>query len=280
MRRNRGASVILLCCLASNATPGNAQGKPEDTLKIGVSGPFTGGSSPMGESMRNGIRLAVEEINGIGGVNGRKIELIERDDRAEPDAGAKIAAEFTSRKVVAAIGIVNTGVGLASIDAYQKAKIPLILAVATGTSLTKKYAPPAAIENYIFRVAPTLDQEAQTLAADLQRRGLKKVAMLADATAYGAALPAFLGRRSRRDDEKYVVDGEGQFWQSRLCVRRGCTARHADSLEAEGGRAIACCRCVHAGVVRCCQQHNGACVFGDNRSRHENLKKWTETDDE
>ena len=52
------------------------------TIKIGLSGPFTGGSSPMGESMRNGVRLAVEEINGIGGIHGKTIELIERDDQA------------------------------------------------------------------------------------------------------------------------------------------------------------------------------------------------------
>lgn len=98
----------------------------------------------MGESTRNGIRLAVDEINDIGVINGRKIELIERDDEAKNEVGAKIADELTRQKVVATIGIVNTGVGLASIDAYQKAKIPLMIAVSTGTSLTRKYLPPAA----------------------------------------------------------------------------------------------------------------------------------------
>jgi branched-chain amino acid transport system substrate-binding protein len=161
-------------------------------IRIGVSGPFTGGSAPMGESMRNGIRLAVAEINGIGGLNGRKIELLERDDEAKPEVGAKIAQEFTGQKVVAAIGIVNTGVGLASIDAYQKAKIPLVVAVSTGTSLPKKYAPPAAPENYIFRIAPTLDLEAKVLLADLKRKGVESTAILADTTAYGdAGLKAF-----------------------------------------------------------------------------------------
>jgi branched-chain amino acid transport system substrate-binding protein len=174
-----------------------AQSKPVDTIKIGVSGPFSGGSSPMGESMRNGIRIAVEEINSVGGVAGKKIELIERDDQAKPDLGAKIADEFTKQKVVAAIGIVNTGVGLTSIDAYQKAKIPLMIAVSTGTSLTRKYAPPAASENYIFRVAPTLDIEVKTLVDDLNRRNLTKIAILADTTAYGdAGLKAFREKSS------------------------------------------------------------------------------------
>ena len=111
------------------------------TIRIGLSGPFTGGSAPMGESMRNGVRLAVEEINGIGGIHGRLIELIERDDQANNEFGAKIADELTRMRVSATIGIVNTGVGLASIDYYQAAKIPLMIAVSTGPSLTRKYMP-------------------------------------------------------------------------------------------------------------------------------------------
>ena len=177
-------AATLLSLLTSLAT---AQIGPTSTIKIGVSGPFSGGSSPLGESMRNGIRLATEEINAVGGINGQKIELIERDDEAKNDVGAKIAEEFVKQRVTATIGIVNTGVGLASIEAYQKAHIPLLVAVSTGTALTKKYAPPNATENYIFRVAPTLDLEAKSIAAELKRRKLTAVSLLADATAYGEA---------------------------------------------------------------------------------------------
>jgi branched-chain amino acid transport system substrate-binding protein len=187
-----GRRALLLCAIS--LIPGFAIAQAEDTspIRIGVSGPFTGGSSPMGESMRNGIRIAVEEINHIGGINGRKIELIERDDQASNELGAKIADELTKMKVAATVGIVNTGVGLASIDAYQKAKIPLLIAVSTGTSLTRKYAPPAAPENYIFRISPTLDLEAKVVVADLKRKGMQSVSILADATAYGdAGLKAF-----------------------------------------------------------------------------------------
>ncbi len=176
-------------------------------IKIGVSGPFTGGSAAMGESMRNGIRLAAEEINGIGGINGKKIELIERDDQAKPELGATIAQEFTQQKVNAVIGIVNTGVGAASIDAYQKAKIPLMIAVSTGTMLTKKYAPPAAAENYIFRIAPTMDLEVKVLIADLKRRDVEGISILADATAYGDAGLKALKLESVRGGLKIVSEG-------------------------------------------------------------------------
>ncbi len=182
-----GSGLCLVFVLLSIAL--NAQ---SETIKIGLTGPFTGGSSPMGESMRNGVRLAVEEINSIGGIRGKQIELIERDDQANNELGAKIAEELTQAKVVASIGIVNTGVGLASIEHYQKARIPLMIAVSTGTALTRKFSPPTAKENFIFRVSPTLDLEAKILVADLKKRGLLKIAILADTTPYGdAGLNAF-----------------------------------------------------------------------------------------
>lgn len=191
---------MLLCSI-------QAQAADNPSIKIGVSGPFSGGSSPMGESMRNGIRIAVEEINSIGGINGAKIELIERDDEAKNEVGAKIAEEFVQKKVVAAIGIVNTGVGLASIDAYQKAKIPLMVAVSTGTALTKKFAPPAAPENYIFRISPTLDLEAKVLIADIKANGYTSVALLADGTAYGeAGLKAFQAQSTQAGVTLTVVE--------------------------------------------------------------------------
>ncbi|CAM8647519.1 LivK ABC-type branched-chain amino acid transport systems, periplasmic component [Oxalobacteraceae bacterium] len=173
-------SFSALMLIAVMTSPAKAQ-----NIRIGLSGPFSGGSSPMGESMRNGIRLAVQEINAIGGIHGRTIELIERDDQANNELGAKIATELTRMKVTASIGIVNTGVGLASIDTYQQARIPLMIAVSTGPVLTRRYAPPASPANFIFRVSPTLDLEARMLAADLKKRGISKVALLADDTPYG-----------------------------------------------------------------------------------------------
>ncbi len=174
--------VLVLALLLPDAA--NAQAAPQ-TIRIGLSGPFTGGSSPMGESMRNGVRLAVDEINQVGGIHGRRIELIERDDQANIETGARIAKELVALRVTAAIGIVNTGVGLASIEHYQQAQIPLMVAVSTGPALTRKYAPPAAPANFIFRVSPTLDLEARIIAADLKRRQLLRVALLADQTPYG-----------------------------------------------------------------------------------------------
>lgn len=142
----------------------------------------------MGLSMHNGARLAVSELNFTGELFGAPIELVERDDQASPEAGARVAAELIERERVAAtVGIVNTGVGLASIDQYQKARVPLMIAVSTGTTLTRKFAPPNESENFIFRVAPTIENEARVLAAELLRREWRNVALMADATPYREA---------------------------------------------------------------------------------------------
>src|SRR3954463_873495 len=82
-----------------------------ETIKIGVDGPFTGGSSSMGVSMRDGVRLAGGEINKAGGVLGRQIEVVERDDEAKNERGVQIAQELINKEhVVAVVGYINTGV--------------------------------------------------------------------------------------------------------------------------------------------------------------------------
>ena len=156
-----------------------------DPIKIGVAGPFTGGSSSMGVSMRDGVRLATDEINKAGGVLGRQLLLIERDDEAKNERGVQIAQELINKeKVTATVGYINTGVALASQRFFQEARIPVMNNVATGSIITKQFEKEA--ENYIFRnsahdsiQAPMIVEEAIT------RRSFKKVAILADSTNYG-----------------------------------------------------------------------------------------------
>ena len=154
-------------------------------IKLGVSGPFTGGSASMGVSMRDGVRLATKEINAAGGINGNKIVLVERDDEAKNERGVQIAQELiNNEKVVATLGFINTGVSLAAQRFYQDAKIPVMNNVATGTIVTKQF--PNAAENYIFRNAAADNIQAPMIAKEaVEKRGLKKVAILADSTNYG-----------------------------------------------------------------------------------------------
>jgi len=157
----------------------------EEPIKIGVSGPFTGGSSSMGVSMRDGVKLAVDEINKAGGVLGRQLQMIERDDEAKNERGVQIAQELINKeKVTATVGFINTGVALASQRFYQEAKIPVMNNVATGSIVTHQFDDQP--ENYIFRNAAHDSIQAPMIVEEaITRRGFKKVAILADSTNYG-----------------------------------------------------------------------------------------------
>jgi branched-chain amino acid transport system substrate-binding protein len=156
-----------------------------DPIKIGVDGPFTGGSSSMGVSMRDGVRLATAEINKSGGVLGRQLVLVERDDEAKNERGVQIAQELINKeKVVAVVGYINTGVALASQRFFQEAKVPVFNNVATGTIITRQFDDQP--DNYVFRnAAPDRIQAPMIVEEAIAKRGFKKVAILADSTNYG-----------------------------------------------------------------------------------------------
>ena len=157
-----------------------------EPIRIGVDGPFTGGSAPMGIDMLRGIKLAANEINKAGGILGRPLVLVERDDQANNDRGAQIAKEFTETHAVdAAVGYVNTGVALAAVPYYEEARIPVVLSVTTGSLLTRQFAPPEYAENYIFRVSCSTALEVQKIAEVAKARGYRKISIFADTTAYG-----------------------------------------------------------------------------------------------
>ena len=175
------SQLVVAAAVSSFAGIANA----EEPIKIGVSGPFTGGSSSMGVSMRDGVRLAAEEINKAGGVLGRQLLLVERDDEAKNERGVQIAQELINKeKVTATVGFINTGVALASQRFYQEAKIPVMNNVATGSLVTHQFDDQP--ENYIFRNAAHDSIQAPMIVEEaITRRGYKKVAILADSTNYG-----------------------------------------------------------------------------------------------
>ena len=186
MIRKTNKFVLAVCVLFASIIASTSFAQ---TIKIGVDGPFTGGSSSMGVSMRDGVRLAAKEINAAGGLLGKKIELIERDDEAKNERGVEIAQELINKeKIVAAVGFINTGVSLASHRFYQDAKIPVINNVATGTAITKGPSFPFkdAKDVFIFRTSARDEIQSPMIVTEaITVRGFKKVAILADSTNYG-----------------------------------------------------------------------------------------------
>ncbi len=175
---------IIFAALAGSATL-IALAHAAEPIKVGLSGPFTGGSSSMGVSMRDGAKLAVAEINKAGGVLGRPIQLVERDDEAKNELGVQVAQELINKEqVVATLGFINTGVAQAAERFYEEAEIPVINNVATGSILTHQF--PDAKKNYIFRnsAADTIQSVMITDEA-IKRQHFKHPAILNDSTNYG-----------------------------------------------------------------------------------------------
>jgi branched-chain amino acid transport system substrate-binding protein len=178
MRFLRSTCALALCLFFN---PVFAQ---SNTFRLGVIGPFTGPSADFGMPMLQGIQLAVEEINAVGGYLGRPLELVIKDDKANPDEGLKQSQALIAEKVSMVIGFCNTGVAAKSLDAFQTAQLPLLIPCATGTPLTAKF--PAA-DSYIFRNSARDGIQAPFVVDDIIKRGWTKVAIFADTTGYGEA---------------------------------------------------------------------------------------------
>jgi len=182
--------------LGSLALAAHADDTPTKPVRVGFICPFSGGSQDFGNSARLGAELAVKEINEVGGYLGRRIELVARDDKADPDEGRKIAEELVLKeKVDFTVGFCNTGVALKSLDVFQEHRHLLMVPVSTGSAVTAKY--PAA-QSYIFRMSARDTIQAAYLVEDVVKRGFTRVALFADKTGYGEG--------GVKDVEKFLAD--------------------------------------------------------------------------
>lgn len=180
------AATLASCGLALASPGAMADARESPPIEIAVIGPYTGGSADMGISMRQGVELAKDEINRAGGVLGTSIVLVQRDDEAHNERGARIAREVTQdHPVTAGIGVINTGVALAAAPYFEQAEIPLIVSVATGAAIAQEFAPPEYDKNYVFRFSMSTAIEAPAIVAEAVRRGYRRPGILTDATSYG-----------------------------------------------------------------------------------------------
>ncbi|HEX8368397.1 MAG TPA: ABC transporter substrate-binding protein [Pyrinomonadaceae bacterium] len=141
------ASVLMsfTACVDKSGSGGTTTGGG-DTIRIGVYGDTTGATSSFGQSTKNGIQLAFEEINAAGGVNGKKLEMVFEDDQGTPEKAKTVISKLINQdKVVAVLGEVASSNSLAAAPVAQEAKIPMITPSSTNPKVTE-------IGDYISRV--------------------------------------------------------------------------------------------------------------------------------
>jgi branched-chain amino acid transport system substrate-binding protein len=144
-RLGRGSLIAAACALLFTL-PAVAQEK----IKLGLVAAMSGQSAKSGEAIVRGLTIAAEEINAKGGLLGKQVELIVRDDESNPAKGAIAARELVQREKVAALfGGLDTPVSLAIVPFANGSKVPFMGVWAAGTPITRN----GAAENYVFRVS-------------------------------------------------------------------------------------------------------------------------------
>ena len=186
-----------------------------DSLKLAITGPFSGGSAPMGVSMRDGAKLAINEINSKGGITvGKaklKIEVIERDDEAKNERGALIAQELASMPGLSGvIGSVNTGVVMAGDRHLEEKGITKIITPAAGSASMTQWVGKAQ-DLSIFRFAAHDGIQAAMVVEEAIKRNFKKVAILHDATNYGVSGRDDLVNQIHKQGDKLQVVATEKF---------------------------------------------------------------------
>lgn len=135
MKRILIASIVIASLLSACQT----QGGGGDKVRIGVFMSTTGSTANFGISSVNGIKMAADEINAAGGINGKQVELLVQDDRSDASEAATIVTKFvTQDQVNAVIGEVASSRSIAAAPIAQNAKIPMLTPSSTNPEVTKK----------------------------------------------------------------------------------------------------------------------------------------------
>ncbi len=183
-------SVVLFGCPPKTSETASATAGTEGEIVIGEYGSMTGGQATFGVSTHNGIMLALDEINGAGGVNGRKIRVISEDDQSKSEEAANAVTKLISQhNVIAIIGEVASSSSLAAAPICQANKVPMITPSSTNPKVTE-------VGDYIFRMCFIDPYQGEAMANFLSKQaGMKKAAILIDNKSdYSTGLAAFFER--------------------------------------------------------------------------------------
>jgi len=174
--------TILIVSAALLLTAFVGVSRAQDIL-IGHYGSLTGSEATFGQSTSNGIKLAIADINAAGGINGRKVRLVEYDTKGDArEAGAVVTRLVTADKVSAVLGEVASSLSLAGAPVCQANGVPMISPSSTNPRVTL-------VGDMIFRVCFIDPFQGYVCAKFATEKGAKRVAILQDqASAYSVGL--------------------------------------------------------------------------------------------
>jgi branched-chain amino acid transport system substrate-binding protein len=158
----------------------------QKVVKIGVSGPYTGGAASYGKDFESAVKLAIDEANAAGiklGGEAVRFELISEDDAGDAKQAVSVATKLVDMKVAGVVGHLQSGATIPASKVYHDAGIPQVAPAATNPILTRQGFKTA------FRVIGD-DQQVGTAMAGyiVTKLGFKSVAVIDDRTAFGQGL--------------------------------------------------------------------------------------------
>lgn len=200
--------------------------KDDSYIEIGFYASLTGSASQLGQMGQQGCRLAVEQINNAGGINGKKIRVIEYDDQTDPAVAVSIVRKMIEDDHVdAIIGSHTSGNIVRTVPLTEQAQV---LQMGLGTS----YIWTDAGYQYLFRASGNSRDYDDAIFTSIKEAGYKKIAIYYCSTEYGRAGANTLMARIQQDPAMELV------WSRSNDITQTDFKSDFLSLEASGSDAL------------------------------------------
>jgi branched-chain amino acid transport system substrate-binding protein len=201
MKGTVGKAFVVVAAILSLVV-GASTGFAAETVKVGVLLPLTGSQAKFGEIEKRSFEMAAEEINAMGGVNGKKIELLFEDDTGKPDVGRSGMEKLISREKVPVItGGYSSSVTAAAAPVAQRFQVPFVICTGSADDITEKGY------NYIFRINQFASEYPNAVESFLKEvaKDVKSVALLYENSAFGQSSSKSFEEDAKRLGLKIVV---------------------------------------------------------------------------
>ncbi|MFI6508777.1 branched-chain amino acid ABC transporter substrate-binding protein [Streptosporangium sp. NPDC050855] len=157
---------------------GQAAGKKDEPIVLGMLIPQSGSEAAIGPYMSNAAQLAIDEINAKGGVLGRQLQLKTADDACDAQSAAAGANKLVTEGVDVSVGGYCSGATLPTLPIFGKAGIPMIIPAANSQELVDQKL------KHVFLINGTGSQQAAAAEKWITKQGAESVALMHDNTSY------------------------------------------------------------------------------------------------
>jgi branched-chain amino acid transport system substrate-binding protein len=179
-----------------------------EVIRVGVVDSYSGGAASLALDNLNGLKLAVAEANAKGGVLGRKIEILTRDDKFQPSLGLTQARDLVLKENVDVLmGTYNSSIALAVSDFARKEKVPFLVTGAKSERITGQFG-----HRYVFLIDETTVMPGKAAAAVLAKKPYTRYWIAGDDFEFGHAITESVWNNLKALNPRAQLLGQ-TFWK-------------------------------------------------------------------